>query len=86
MLVKTLKTFRHGTVNLRHGSTVEIVDARAQELARAGLVELPGKAGRPVRATVETMTGEPGPGVQLDGQGLPPVAGGRGGRPRKATT
>jgi len=85
MLVKTLKTFRHGTVNLRHGSTVEIVDARAQELHRAGLVELPGNPPRAVRSTVETMPGNPGPGVQLDGQGLPPVARGRGGRPRKVT-
>ncbi|MFH5927146.1 hypothetical protein [Roseomonas xinghualingensis] len=48
MHIKALKTFRHGSVNIRHGSTVEIVDARAQELIKRGLAEGAESKPRPV--------------------------------------
>jgi len=45
MQIKALKTFRIGNVNIRRGSTAEIVDAHAKELLKAGYAqEVKGKA------------------------------------------
>lgn len=45
MQIKALKTFRIGTGNIRRGATVEMADAQAKDLLKAGYVqEVKGKA------------------------------------------